>query len=113
MKPMKLTEEEANNKIREYLLKQTDCGEKMQIFTNITNEKITHYYVYEEISHHNEKVKRLSILSFTDYIRLLKSALQEKGYDVYFINPIIREDLRYEIHFRVYDLGNSRKRVRR
>ena len=108
---MKLKEEEANQLIKEYLLKQADCGEIIKIITYINEGKITHYDVYEEISYHSEKVKKLSILSFTDYIRLLKAALQEKGYDVYFINPIIREGLRYEIHFRLYDKEMSRKRV--
>ena len=113
MKPMKLTEEESNNIIKEYLLQQLDCGEEIEVITNIKNQRISSYYIFEEITHHGKKARRMSILSFTAYIRLLKSALQGKGYDVYFINPIIREDLKYEIHFRVYDLSNSRKRVRR
>ena len=113
MKPIKLKEEEANNYVKRFLQQRIDCSEKIKIMVRLNQNYITSYELYEEVVHHGKPAQRLSRISYHEYIAILTAALKEKGYNVVTIRPIIREDIRYEIYFHIYERGTPRKRVRR
>ena len=113
MKPIKITEGEANNLVKSFLQHHIDCGEELEIVANLDNHIILSYQCLEKITYHGKTITRISNLSWKEYVTILIQALKEKGYDVRYINPIIREDIRYEVYFRLYENGISRKRARK
>lgn len=113
MKPMKLKELEANNLVKSFLQHHIDCGEELEIIANVDNHFILSYQCLEKIIYHGKTITRISNLSWNEYVTILIQALNVKGYDVRYIKPIIREDIRYEVYFRLYENGFSRKRARK
>ena len=96
MKPMRLKQEEADSHVKRFLLQHTNCSELVQIITNVYDDKIS-YYLIDQMMYQDGVYKRLTPLKNHEYFQILKQSLYQKGYDVVRINPLIRDDLRYEV----------------
>lgn len=63
----------------------------------LDNDKIS-YFVYNTINYHGNKIKVLSVLSCTDYMKYLKESLEELGNEICSIYPRLeREKLNYYV----------------
>ena len=109
MKPMRLKQSKADIYVKHFLLQHTNCSENVCIITNINDYRIR-YYLLDWMVYQDHVYKRLTPLKNSEYFQILKQCLYQKGYDVVYIKPLIRDDLRYEVYFRVYERGNGRSR---
>lgn len=50
MKPIKITEGEANNLVKSFLQHHIDCGEELEIVANLDNHIILSYQCLEKIT---------------------------------------------------------------
>ena len=112
MDTIKLNKEEADAYVLSILKENIDCTDELCLKTDCSNNKL-HYQLEDESLYHGSSVKRITPLTYLEYIALLKNALSKKGYVHIFIKPIIKKDsLRYEVSFRILE-NRSLKRRRR
>ena len=109
MKPMRLKQNVADTYVKQYLLKHTNCSENVCIITDVNDYRVS-YYLLDWMVYQDHVYKRLTPLKNHEYFQILKQVLYQKGYDVVRINHLIRDDLRYEVYFRVYERGSGRSR---
>lgn len=108
METMKLSKNEADAYVLNILKANIDCSDALSIITSIDGNKV-YYELEDEIEYQEIKHKRLTPLSYLEYIMLLKQTLAEKGYTNAFIKPIVRKEIiKYEVPFHLYEKRISR-----
>ncbi len=107
MEKLKINSNEANTLIKNLLEKYYDYD-----ITNITVDPYFNYLIESNNYHDGHIEKNLILLSKIQYLSLLKTALNFKGYNLSFIEPIIKNGIiSYKLNFNIIE-KYSRKRKR-
>ena len=110
MDELKLNMEQADAMVLNVLKNNIDCSQDIKIYTFVNEGKIS-YELEDKNRYNGEKFLRKTPLKYMEYIMLLKTALEIKGYSNVFIKPIIRKGtIKYNVTFRLLSITKSRRR---